>query len=711
MAARKLQTEIDRTLKRVSEGVELFEEIHSKLMAANNATQKDKYETDLKSQIKKLQRLRDQIKTWLTSNDIKDKTQLLENRRLIEMQMERFKALEKEMKTKAFSKEGLQAATRLDPAARQKLEARHALEEFVDALSRQIETSEAEIETLQASAAAGGKKKSRAAAQAAASGGGGDKASELERLNERRQWHVGKLEAVMRMLENGRISVDQVNDLKEDVQYFVESNQDEEFQEDEAIYDELHLEEEEEAFATAQLAKEPSEDLDDMLSVSEVESARTPNKETIKATKAAHAPEDSVASSSQPPSPVVARKTPARKLTMESKFPEKPATAAPTPARTPSGSIGVSGQTPAQPTSRQASGTVTLPPIKYAAAAAAAVAATTPSSAPATAPSSAAPTAATPALSNTQPTPAPMYSSASHQLQHSPVATQSIPVEAQPSPALSHPSFGGAQVQPSPTPMRDQPKPLSDGLSPPLQRANAISPVSPRPAQHLPTVQEITQSSHDQHIPADQRSPQLLHDSSVSVPSFAESSAQAGQRAASRASDGQPQMPSHTPNALTDLMHNFENVKLKRADRANDLDGLNAALESGLASAPEPRDSERPRYYHPRNPYQTPPYYPQQPHPVLDEKNIYSRMDLDTLFFIFYYRTNTYEQWCAARELKRQSWRFHKQYLTWFQRLSQPLAITEEYEQGMYIYFDWENTWCRRRKTDFRFEYRWLCED
>jgi CCR4-NOT transcription complex subunit 3 len=69
----------------VSEGVELFEEIHSKLMAANNATQKDKYETDLKSQIKKLQRLRDQIKTWLTNNDIKDKTQLLENRRLIEM--------------------------------------------------------------------------------------------------------------------------------------------------------------------------------------------------------------------------------------------------------------------------------------------------------------------------------------------------------------------------------------------------------------------------------------------------------------------------------------------------------------------------------------------------------------------------------------------------------------------------------------------------
>ena len=76
--------EIDRTLKKVSEGVDLFESIHDKLMASTNATQKDKLETDLKTQIKKLQRLRDQIKTWLTSNDIKDKTQLMDNRKLIE---------------------------------------------------------------------------------------------------------------------------------------------------------------------------------------------------------------------------------------------------------------------------------------------------------------------------------------------------------------------------------------------------------------------------------------------------------------------------------------------------------------------------------------------------------------------------------------------------------------------------------------------------
>lgn len=68
----------------MSEGVELFESIYEKMQASTNQTQKEKLETDLKTQIKKLQRLRDQIKTWVASNEIKDKSQLLDNRKLIE---------------------------------------------------------------------------------------------------------------------------------------------------------------------------------------------------------------------------------------------------------------------------------------------------------------------------------------------------------------------------------------------------------------------------------------------------------------------------------------------------------------------------------------------------------------------------------------------------------------------------------------------------
>ena len=76
--------EIDRTLKAVTTGVEVFESTFEKLGMSSNATQKDKLETDLKTQIKKLQRMRDTIKNWIGSSDIKDKSALTDSRKLIE---------------------------------------------------------------------------------------------------------------------------------------------------------------------------------------------------------------------------------------------------------------------------------------------------------------------------------------------------------------------------------------------------------------------------------------------------------------------------------------------------------------------------------------------------------------------------------------------------------------------------------------------------
>ena len=76
--------EIDRCLKKVSEGVETFEDIWQKVHNASNTNQKEKYETDLKKEIKKLQRLRDQIKSWIASGEIKDKSMLVDTRKLIE---------------------------------------------------------------------------------------------------------------------------------------------------------------------------------------------------------------------------------------------------------------------------------------------------------------------------------------------------------------------------------------------------------------------------------------------------------------------------------------------------------------------------------------------------------------------------------------------------------------------------------------------------
>lgn len=68
----------------MTEGVDTFEDIWQKVHNATNSNQKEKYEADLKKEIKKLQRLRDQIKSWIASAEIKDKSSLLDNRRLIE---------------------------------------------------------------------------------------------------------------------------------------------------------------------------------------------------------------------------------------------------------------------------------------------------------------------------------------------------------------------------------------------------------------------------------------------------------------------------------------------------------------------------------------------------------------------------------------------------------------------------------------------------
>lgn len=71
-------------MKKVSEGLEVFYETLDKLNSATTQNQKEKYEVDLKKEIKKLQRLRDTIKGWQSSSEIKDKQPINEARKSIE---------------------------------------------------------------------------------------------------------------------------------------------------------------------------------------------------------------------------------------------------------------------------------------------------------------------------------------------------------------------------------------------------------------------------------------------------------------------------------------------------------------------------------------------------------------------------------------------------------------------------------------------------
>lgn len=76
--------EIERVLKKVSEGIIEFEGFLKKVYNANSNNQKEKHENDMKKEIKKLQRLREQIKSWVSSNEIKNKSPLVDARKRIE---------------------------------------------------------------------------------------------------------------------------------------------------------------------------------------------------------------------------------------------------------------------------------------------------------------------------------------------------------------------------------------------------------------------------------------------------------------------------------------------------------------------------------------------------------------------------------------------------------------------------------------------------
>lgn len=71
-------------MKKINEGIMEFEALMSKVRTANTSNQKDKLEADLKRDIKKLQRLREQVKSWISGTEVKDKAPLQDARKRIE---------------------------------------------------------------------------------------------------------------------------------------------------------------------------------------------------------------------------------------------------------------------------------------------------------------------------------------------------------------------------------------------------------------------------------------------------------------------------------------------------------------------------------------------------------------------------------------------------------------------------------------------------
>jgi len=184
-----------------------------KVQTASTASLKEKYEADLKKEIKKLQRYRDQIKSWAGGNEVKNKKPLLDARRQIETEMERFKVLEKETKTKAYSKEGLSQSAKRS-ANENREEPNSEIIEWIDDVIQRIKDQQAEIEE-QNQALIGNKRKTK---------GQTDTLALCQKLLDQHSWHCDKLEEAKSRLESGQISTRQLGEVKDNVEYYVESN-------------------------------------------------------------------------------------------------------------------------------------------------------------------------------------------------------------------------------------------------------------------------------------------------------------------------------------------------------------------------------------------------------------------------------------------------------------------------------------------------------
>lgn len=114
--------------------------------------------------------------------------------------MEKFKILEKELKIKAFSKEGLNQTTKLDPKVKEKIDLANWINSTVDKLTTQIDAYDAEVETMGLNLKKG--KKLESSKQ--------ERNDLLIKTVEKHKNHIQKLEAILRLMENDQVATEQV---------------------------------------------------------------------------------------------------------------------------------------------------------------------------------------------------------------------------------------------------------------------------------------------------------------------------------------------------------------------------------------------------------------------------------------------------------------------------------------------------------------------
>ena len=687
----------------------------------------------MKKEIKKLQRFRDQVKQWAASNDVKDKNPLLEARRRIEVEMERFKVIEKETKTKAFSKEGLAAArVAKDPKEKAKDEAKEWMMNAIEEMNTQIETFEGEIDSLTSSSR---KKSSK-------TGSGNSRLTHLEESMSRHHQHIARLELCSRLVDDDALEPSDAEDLKDLVEDYLERNQEDfdEFAEVEDIYADLDLDELEDV-AARNKANSVNIAAELALAAAKADSTSAKTKAEKETSADKNEPAPGLASSAakaakEPPAAAAKKPIPAPVgkagvlvggaglpaplgLKQDGDVPVAGGKAIPGPKGATGGSreglVGGNGGSWGAPGGANADApgsglqqqqSWSFPPNGGDGTGSGAG---SPFTAPQTPPDTRGPG------SSKFPLPVPGRG----QQGTARAGTLGSP--------NTQPGAGGSLVGGSTSPggkglpapltfpksASGSPLPLSgikdkDGKDDPGGRtsgsdSNALD-VSNADAKAFalpPALTELLEES-------------LKTDSKNAAPRFANAALDQGGSSA-RADDAKTETKNAAGSSssgpsvalpgvvLGGVSHHDPavNLRLLEASHRNlprAADGTWSARRPNAPSAPIPAS------------------YPTSSPPVLENPALFERLDADALFFTFYYQQGTSRQYLAARELKRANWRFHKKHATWFARQEEPKASTDLYEQGSYIYFDFSSSdasgaaggWCQRSKPDFVFHYSQL---
>ncbi|CAF1414622.1 unnamed protein product [Adineta steineri] len=821
---RKLQGEIDRCLKKVTEGVETFDDIWQKVHSAPNHNQKDKYEQELKKEIKKLQRLRDQIKAWISSTEIKDKKSLQEARKNIELQMERFKIVERETKTKAYSKEGLGAGQKLDPQEKEKEECNQWIAEAIQELNIQIDKFESDIETLSASLK---KKKSDKDKQ--------ERLEDTKHSIERHKFHIESLEKILRAINNDALDLKTIHNLRADIEYYVESNQDSDFKENELMYEEIDMDDLTTLMApviavpitqshppslsngsSSLNSNATSNHIDIISSSMNINSLTNHSSDRTTTTNSNHGDNESMIglttpSSTQASSPSASpalsltddRKrnksesednqsqrnrsnsgannssatqisSPKALLQSQQQSPSLLSSTKPILSSAPSSASILSTSAPPHFT-YPVTTTSTLPVLQYSAIVShntvPSTSTTTTSSntitskqqqhilspptkqqsrqlpngtgsllntnesivtTTSTLPISSVTTTVTNS-SNTSHPPSLLSTTndrsgilSQHILNN--ISSQiNVPSSSSPitAPTISSPlcSSSGSGLSNSNIPLESSPSSSSNAIDPAIvSQQSSLLPLRTTSENDRSTI--MSNGSSDGHslldnafsnIPSSSSSSLFLSNTNSNIGDIpATNGGVIGQLAS-----GIPLNPDHhslrymLPSTSLNILHQ-QTIPTGRVPLTQAEVRMLSRLNSAYTKLPSLLESERQRTNGNRiygrsllSQSQAVPYYPQTPPSGSDAPEFYYRLAPDTLFFVFYYMEGTRAQYLAAKALKRQSWRFHTKHMMWFQRHEEPKTITDDYEQGTYIFFDYER-WQTRKRDNFIFEYKFL---